>query len=143
MKKHQTIHPYVPFWVSVIYGVLAIITIPWTLYLAINLPRRHLSTHWDIAWAGLDVGLSLALAATAWLALKRSKLLVMTATTTATMLLVDGWFDIMTARAGRQFDRSLAMALLVELPLAIITYRVAYIILTKELKVLPAPAPHF
>lgn len=143
MKKHQNIHPYVPFWVGVIYGILAIITVPWTLYLAINLPQRHLSTHWDIAWVGLDATLGLALAATAWLAIKKSRLLIIAATITATMLIVDAWFDIMTARLGQQLVESIASALLVELPLAFITYRLAYIILSKELKVSPEPAAHF
>ena len=137
MRKHQNIHPYVPFWVGVVYGILTIITVPWTLYLAIHLPQRHLSTHWDIAWVGLDTALAIALAATAWLAIKKSRLLIMAATITATMLVVDAWFDVMTARTGRPFVKSIILAVFIELPLAFITYRLAYVILSKELKVIP------
>lgn len=138
MKRHQNIHPYLPFWVGVVYGILAIITVPWTLYLAIHLPQRHLSTHWDVAWVGLDTALAASLAVTAWLAIKKSRLLIMVASITATMLVVDAWFDVMTSRMGRQFVKSIILAMLVELPLAFITYRLAYVILSKELKVIPS-----
>jgi len=142
MKRRDNIHPYIPFWVGAIYGTLASVTIPWALYLAIKLPQNHLSTHWDLAWVGFDIGLSLALAATAWLALRKSKLLIMAATITATLLVVDAWFDIITAHSGTQLDQSITLALFAELPLAFITYRLAYIILAKELRATPEPAFH-
>lgn len=140
-KQRKSIHPYVPLWVGVVYGVLAIITILWAMYLAIELPQDHLSNHWDLAWVGFDVGLGLALAATAWMAVKRSKLLIMAATITATILLVDAWFDIATARGGSQLYQSIALAVLGEIPLSIISYRLAYVILSREL--IASPKPNF
>ena len=41
-----------------------------------------------------------------------------TATATATMLVVDAWFDVMTSPRPRDLLAAVAMALLVELPLA-------------------------
>lgn len=141
-KQRKKIHPFVPLWVGVVYVVLAIITILWAMYLAVELPREHLSSHWDLAWVGFDVGLGIALATTGWLAVKRSELLVMAATVTATILLVDAWFDIATARGGSQLYQSIALAIFGELPLAIISYRLAYVILSRELIVSPKPDFH-
>jgi hypothetical protein len=58
------------------------------------------------------------LAATATAAVRRSKWLAVAATATATMLVVDAWFDVMTSPRPRDLLAAVAMALLVELPLA-------------------------
>ena len=58
-----------------------------------------------------------ALAATAYFALRRSRYLSMAATTTAVLLVVDAWFDLMTTPSG-QLAESIVLAAVVELPLA-------------------------
>ncbi len=132
--KHNRFHPYSPFWVGALFATLTAITIPWNLYLAFKLPPNNLSNHWDVAWVGFDIGLSLAIATTAWLAIIKSKYLIMAATITATMLVMDAWFDVITAHKGYDFIQSMVLAFFCEIPLAFVTYRLAYTILKHDFK---------
>lgn len=101
-----------------VFIVLAALMVPWTVYLAIQLPTSHPSAHYDLAWGGFDVGMMLALAATSWAALRVHPSLPSLAAVTGTLLLVDAWFDVVTSPDGDELWVALAMALLVELPLA-------------------------
>ena len=76
-----------------------------------------MSTNNDAAWGGFDVLLMLTLASTAYFALRRSRYLATAATATATLLVVDAWFDVLTT-PGVQRIESIALAVFVELPLA-------------------------
>lgn len=131
METPKPIYPAQPRWIAVVYGLLALVTMPWTIYLAVTLPSRHLSRHWDVAWVGLDVAIVIVLILNAVYSRSRSKWLAMSATATTTLLLVDAWFDIMSARPGKAFIEALVLALLVEVPLALLTFRVAIKILNR------------
>jgi hypothetical protein len=96
---------------------LSLILLPWTVYLAYSLPSRQVSADYDVAWAGFDVMLMVALASTGYFALRRSRYLATAAAATAALLLVDAWFDVMTSLPGQRLD-PVAEAVLVELPLA-------------------------
>ena len=61
--------------------------------------------------------LILALASTGYFALRRSRYLATAATATATLLVVDAWFDVLTT-PGVQRIESIALAAFVELPMA-------------------------
>jgi hypothetical protein len=88
--------------------------VPWTLWLTSVLPSRHLAHHYDVAWIGFDVALAAAIASTAVAALRHSRATVPLAAATATMLLADAWFDVVTS-----WDReALLLAVLAEIPLA-------------------------
>jgi hypothetical protein len=100
-----------------LFAVLSLLLIPWIAFLATVLPSRQLSRHYDFAWAGFDVMLLIALAATAYFALRRSRNLSVAATSAGTLLIVDAWFDVLTARR-RQLPVSIAFAVFIELPLA-------------------------
>ena len=100
------------------FVVLAALMVPWTVYLALQLPTSHPSAHYDLAWGGFDVGMMLALGATSWAALRVHPSLPSLAAVTGTMLVVDAWFDVVTSPDGDELWVALAMALLVELPLA-------------------------
>jgi len=104
-------------WAGPLFTLFALIMVPWTIYIGESLPRRQLSPHYDMAWAGFDVMLLAALAATGYFALRRSRYLAMAATATATLLVVDAWFDLMTTPGG-QIVQSIVLAVVVELPLA-------------------------
>ena len=106
-------------WASPLFALFALVMVPWTVYIGESLPRRQLSPHYDVSWAGFDVMLLAALAATAYFALRRSRYLSMAATATAVLLLVDAWFDLMTTPSG-QLTQSIVLAAVVELPLAAI-----------------------
>jgi hypothetical protein len=108
----------VPAWVGPLFVGLAILLIPWTIWLGSTLPARHLSRHWDLAWAGFDSLLAVALLGTAVAAIRRSTWLVPMATVTATLLVCDAWFDVVTAAHGRQLMVAVGQAMVLELPLA-------------------------
>jgi hypothetical protein len=108
--------------VGLFLAVAAVVLIPWTAWLAVRLPARHISPHWDVAWVGFDVLLTAAIAATGIALWKRSPLAPFTATAAATLLVVDAWFDIFTARGGEELDWAILGAALVELPLAVLCF---------------------
>lgn len=100
----------------------AVVLVPWAIYLALSLPRRTMTEHWRGAWVGFDLLLASALAATAWWAWHRRQLVLVGLAASSVLLVCDAWFDVMlTEGAGRW--TSLAMALLVELPLAAVFAR--------------------
>lgn len=79
----------VPRWVGPVFAILAVLLIPWTIYLASTLPARARASHYALAWAGFDVALIAALAWTAYLTWHHHLRLPIAASVTATMLLVD------------------------------------------------------
>jgi hypothetical protein len=105
-----------------VLAVAAVLLIPWTAWLAVRLPSRHVSPHWDIAWVGFDVLLTAAIAATGIALWKRSPVAPFTATAAATLLVIDAWFDIFTSRSGDELDWAITAAAFVELPLAILCF---------------------
>src|SRR2546423_14758526 len=91
-----------PRWVVPLFGLAALLLVPWVILLVAALPSAHRAAHWAIAWAGFDVGLALLLLTVAVVAWRRSPWLEGAATATATLLLVDAWFDILTASTGTE-----------------------------------------
>jgi hypothetical protein len=126
------IYPALPRWIAGAYTLLVAITVPWTIYLGITLPTKELSTHYDISWVGLDIAIAFLLVLNAVFSYLESKWLVLSATATSTLLITDAWFDVVTARAGRPFHDAMASALFIELPLAILTFHVAFRIMNRE-----------
>ncbi len=104
-------------WAGPLFALFSLILLPWTIYLGETLPSRQLSPNYDTAWAGFDVILLIALASTAYFALRRSRYLSTAATATATLLVVDVWFDVLTTPSAQR-PESIVLAVLVELPLA-------------------------
>ena len=107
-------------WVVPLFALAGIVLVPWLLFLVRRLPSMHESAHWDIAWAGFDLGLALLLLGVAVAAWRRSPWLEGAATAAAALLFVDAWFDVLTSSSHMELDVSIAEALLVELPLAIV-----------------------
>jgi len=111
-----------PRWITGLYVISALILIPWTFYIADNLPQYHIAQHWDLAWAGFDVFMIVLLLITIFFAVRRKIWLSLSATALATVLVVDAWFDVLTARPGHQQKDAILFAVLIEVPIAIITY---------------------
>jgi hypothetical protein len=132
-KAKKPVHLPIPTWVGLVYGLFCLVLIPWTVYLSVTLPTRTVAAHWDASWVGLDIGIVLSLLATAVLAMRKSKWVVVFSTITGSFLLVDGWFDVTTARQGFHFEESLLLALFVELPVAIMSYSLTYHVLSKNI----------
>jgi len=108
-----------------LFAGFAVALVPWSAWLVVALPSHHVADHWDIAWAGFDIGLGVVLAATVVTALRSSRWLHAAAASAATMLVCDAWFDVMTSGRSLGFWLALAEALAVELPLAAVCVWVA------------------
>jgi hypothetical protein len=109
-----------PRWVVPLFGLAALLLVPWVVLLVAALPSVHRASHWDIAWAGFDVMLALLLLAVALAAWRRSPWLEGTATSTATLLFVDAWFDVLTSSTRPELLTAVGEAVFVELPLAVL-----------------------
>ena len=125
-SKVKRIQLQIPIWSRYLYVILAVILLPWTIYLGLTLPVHHLSNHWDVSWVGLDVALIVSITLTGLFALLKSPWIIMSASSAASFLLVDAWFDVMSEKSGLEFTQAIVLALLVELPLAAMSYYLAY-----------------
>jgi hypothetical protein len=92
----------------------------WIGVLAVTLPWRYRAGGWSAAWVGFDGVLFLAFAATAWAAWRRRQILILCLIVVATLLCCDAWFDTTLDWGTPGFAASLTLALLVELPLAVL-----------------------
>ena len=101
------------------YVLMALALIPWTVYLAVTLPKRQIDTHYRGAWVGFDLLLVASIVLTAYYAFRMDDRVQLPAMATATLLLVDAWFDVMTAGGRTATFEALLMALLVEIPAAL------------------------
>lgn len=108
----------VPRWAGLLFGVLALVSVPWIVVLWLSLPSRDLSAHYRLTWVGFDVMLAFALARTGWTAWHGSDHVELPAVCAATLLVVDAWFDVLSSNTRSAAALALASAVLVELPLA-------------------------
>jgi hypothetical protein len=114
-----------PRWLPGLFLTLTAVLIPWTVWLYVDLPGRAQANHWAGVWAGFDVGLAVALGLTGLNIWRRSPWALVTASAAGTMLLVDAWFDTLTAARGWPLAVALVMAFGAEIPLAILCFWVA------------------
>jgi hypothetical protein len=129
-------------------GLLGVLTAaclvlaPWIVILAVELPKRYVAAHWDVAWVGFDIALLIGLLFTAWAAWRRRQIVIVTAIVTATLLLSDAWFDVTTARASQDRLVSMLTALLVEIPLALLLFAVALRLIVVTTRTVRASLDH-
>jgi hypothetical protein len=97
----------------------------WIGYLTVSLPPYYRAGSWRGAWVGFDVGLLIAFAVAGWAAWKRRQLLIIALMVLATLLVCDAWFDVVLDTDSPGFWQSLASALLLELPLAVLAVAMA------------------
>jgi hypothetical protein len=93
--------------------------VPWTIGLAVTLPRRYLVGTWTITWTGFDVVLIGCFSVTAWALWKQRQVAVPATMVSSVLLLCDAWFDLLTAHRGGDLLISTMTALFGEIPLAI------------------------
>src|SRR3954447_26366737 len=62
--------PIVPRWIALAFVALTVAMAPWIAWLAYELPERAEANHWDLAWAGFDAALAVALGATGYAIIK-------------------------------------------------------------------------
>lgn len=100
--------------------------VPWTVWLSLTMPPSHLDRRWNLAWTGFDIGLLFSFALTAYWGWKRKGWAALAAAATGTFLLIDTWFDCVTASQGDEYLTSLLFAAFAELPMALLAFWVAY-----------------
>jgi protein-S-isoprenylcysteine O-methyltransferase Ste14 len=110
---------------AMLYAAAAVLLVPWTVYLAVTLPRRDIDTHYRGAWVGFDILLVVAILLTAYYAFRMDDRVQLPAMATATLLIVDAWFDVMTAGRRSNLYEAVLMALCIEIPAAIFTLYLA------------------
>ncbi len=104
---------------------LGLALLPWLVVLATTLPTTATADHWSLAWVGLDCLEAVGLISTGVLLRRGDPRRCLTAVATAVLLLCDAWFDTTTSAPGADFASAVAMAVLVELPLACLCVRLA------------------
>jgi len=99
--------------------MIALGLVPWSIWLTSVLPSHERAEHWDVAWGGFDLMLAAALLGTAVCAWRNSPLLEPFASSAATLLVVDAWFDLLTS-GGHNLVYAVMLAVAAELPLTIV-----------------------
>lgn len=112
-------------WAAPLFAFCSVALVPWIFILGITLPQRQLSENYALAWTGYDVLLLVALALTAYFALRRSALLPIAASSAGALLTADAWFDVLTSAGGWRLGAAIAMSVLAELPLAVLCFWLA------------------
>ncbi len=102
----------------------ALLETAWTVYLGWRLPRHYTANHWDLAWVGLDSAQVVMLLLAAWAAWRRRAVLILFSCAAGTLLLVDAWFDVTTARYDEISQSFLVLA--VEVPSALLLFWIAH-----------------
>ena len=112
-------------WAAPIFFAVALALLPWTIWLSWVLPSRHVSEHWDLAWAGFDVALAVAVGATGLGIYRHAAWLQGAAAAAGAMLLADAWFDITLSSSGAGFWGAVGQAVVSEIPLALLAFWIA------------------
>ena len=110
----------VPRWVGWLVIAAGAATLPWVAGLSFVLPTRHEAAHYDASWIGFDLALCAMLLRTGWLAQKGREHIELSAAITGTLLLVDAWFDVVTADDNHEFILAMTLAVVAEIPLAVL-----------------------
>ncbi|WP_369233614.1 hypothetical protein AB5J56_17175 [Streptomyces sp. R21] len=97
-------------WTLILLGSAAVLLVPWMAVLALTLPASTEVRNWSLAWIGLDVLMAAGCAATAVLGLRGDGRARLTASATASVAVLDAWFDITTAQPGSALAQALACA---------------------------------
>ena len=104
--------------VLVITGGGAILLGPWIAYLTSVLPPTESGGAWRTAWVGLDSALAITLAATAWLVWQRRSLAIVGLAVSATLLIVDAWFDVCLSWGTSEQWGAIISAFAINLPVS-------------------------
>jgi len=107
-------------WQGLALAVCGVAMVPWLVVLAVMLPTTASVPHWSTAWIGLDTLEAVGLTTTGVLLMLRRRRYVLTASATATVLVIDAWFDLLSAHNGGELLIAIAMGVGAELPLAAI-----------------------
>jgi hypothetical protein len=126
VAARRGVSPVTSRWAGPVLLGLGLVMIPWVVYLHTELPATAHAAHWAWTWTGLDVLEGFGLIATGQLLRRRDARASLTAAVTSALLVIDAWFDTMTAASGQDLLTAVAMALGAELPLAAVCASLAW-----------------
>ena len=106
------------WWLGLLLVGSSVVLFGWTIYLGSVLHGQVQVRDWQIAWVGLDLMQVTGLAATGVLLARHRRLVSPVAAASACLMLVDAWFDVLTAEGGASWYVALLMAGALELPAA-------------------------
>ncbi|MEO6087625.1 MAG: hypothetical protein ABIQ18_31395 [Umezawaea sp.] len=92
------------------FGAVATGIVPWVFVLGRSLPETTQARHWPAVWIGLDLTVALGCATTAHLFHRGDDRARLAASAVAALMVMDAWFDVLTAQAGAEFTQALACA---------------------------------
>ncbi|MFD4542930.1 hypothetical protein [Streptomyces bauhiniae] len=119
-EARRGVPPVAPRWAAAVLLGLGLAMIPWMVYLHTSLPATAYAPNWAWTWTGLDALEAVMLASTGVLLRRRDIRASLTATAASALLVVDAWFDTMTAAPGADRILAVAMAMGAEIPLAVV-----------------------
>ena len=105
--------------------VVALLLLPWTVWLTVTLPARHTSVHWDAAWVGFDTAEILALLSTVIGIYRRAVWVEVAAAVAGTLLVADAWFDVLLSAGDEKVWIAIVQAAFAELPLSFLCFWIA------------------
>jgi hypothetical protein len=117
---------FLPRMLLIFFALASCILVPWSIVVWQSLPAHHLDRHWNLAWSGFDISLVISLGLTSFLGLRKSGWVILPATIAGTLLLMDAWFDYLTAKQGWESGFSLVLAIFIEVPFALMAFWLAY-----------------
>ena len=112
--------------IGVLFSIIACtVLVGWIIVLVLTLERNYTATHWRLAWVGFDIVLLAAFAATGWAFWRGRQIVIAFLLVTATLLCCDAWFDVILDLGSSGVWVSIASAVIVEIPLAVVMFNVA------------------
>ena len=97
-------------WAPRVLGAVAVAMVPWVFVLGRTLPETTQVRHWPAVWIGLDLVMALGCATTACLYHRGDVRARLSASAVAALMVMDAWFDVLTARPGTEFTQALLCA---------------------------------
>ena len=109
--------------IGLLFSIIACtVLVGWIVVLVLTLNRDYTATHWRLAWVGFDVVLLAAFAATGWAFWRGRQIVIAFLLITATLLCCDAWFDVILDLGSSGVWVSIASAIIVEIPLALLMF---------------------
>ena len=109
--------------IGLLFSIIACtVLVGWIIVLVLTLNRDYTATHWRLAWVGFDVVLLAAFAATGWAFWRGRQIVIAFLLITATLLCCDAWFDVILDLGSSGVWVSIASAIIVEIPLALLMF---------------------
>ncbi len=118
VQRAASLRP-IPRWVGAAFIFGGALMFPWIVYLALTLPVSYSAAHYSLAWVGFDIFVIALLLWTGLAAWRGNPRVATYAAMTATVLLVDAWFDITLSSDQGDLIQAVLLAILVEVPVAI------------------------